>query len=234
MTDTKPTVVLVHGAFADSSSWSGVVERLQRQGHPVLAVANPLRGLESDAAYVADVVNSVSGPVVLVGHSYGGVLITRAAGRTPNVEALVYIAAFQPETGESALELSTRFPGGKLGPETTDVLVHDGEPELSIKAEDFREVFAADVPEAAVLAATQRPVVQRALTTPLEGEPAWRRLPSWALVATGDNAIPAAAQEFMAERASSHVERVDASHAVSVSRPDAVADIILAAARATR
>jgi pimeloyl-ACP methyl ester carboxylesterase len=234
--DPKPTVVLVHGAFADSSSWNGVVSRLQKRGYPVLAVANPLRGLESDAAYVADVVNSVPGPVVLAGHSYGGALISLAATSTPNVRALVYVAAFQPDTGDSALDLSGRFPGGKLGPDTTNVLVHDGEPELSIKPADFREVFAADVPAAdtRVLAATQRPVAQRALAAGLPGTPAWRSLPSWALIATQDNAIPAAAQEFMAERAGSHVERVRASHAVSVSAPGAVADLITEAARATR
>jgi pimeloyl-ACP methyl ester carboxylesterase len=232
MSTPKQTIVLVHGAFADSSSWNGVVPRLREQGHEVVAVANPLRGLEGDAAYVASVVRSVAGPVVLVGHSYGGVLISHAARELTNVEALVYIAAFQPDTDESALALATRFPGAKLGPDTTSVLVHDGEPELRINAADFREVFAGDLPAdtTATMAATQRPVAERALTTGLPGKPAWRELPSWALVATADNAIPAEAQEFMAERAGSHVVRVDASHAVSVSRPDAVADLVLAAA----
>ncbi|WP_307867863.1 alpha/beta fold hydrolase [Umezawaea beigongshangensis] len=234
--DPKPTVVLVHGAFADSSSWNDVVSRLQKRGYPVLAVANPLRGLESDAAHVADVVNSVPGPVVLAGHSYGGALITLAATSTPNVRALAYVAAFQPDTGESALGLSGQFPGSKLGPDTTNVLDHGGEPELSIKPADFREVFAADVPaaDARVMAVTQRPVAQQALAAGLPGTPAWKSLPSWALIATQDNAIPAAAQEFMAERAGSHVERVRASHAVSVSEPGAVTDLIVEAARATR
>jgi pimeloyl-ACP methyl ester carboxylesterase len=232
---SKPTVVLVHGAFADSSSWTGVVAKLQEQGYPVVAVANPLRGVESDAAYVADVVNGVSGPVVLAGHSYGGALISRAATSTPNVRALVYIAAFQPDAGESVFELSGRYPGAKLGPETTNVLVHDGKAELSIKPEDFAEVFAADVPAAtaAVMAVTQRPVAQQALAAPFEGTPAWTKLPSWTLVANQDNAIPAAAQEFMAERAKSTVRRIDASHAVAVSQPEVVAEVIIAAAAAT-
>ena len=232
---SKPTVVLVHGAFADSSSWTGVVAKLQELGYPVVAVANPLRGVESDAAYVADVVNGVSGPVVLAGHSYGGALISRAATSTPNVRALVYIAAFQPDAGESVFELSGRYPGAKLGPETTNVLVHDGQPELSIKPEDFAEVFAADVPAAtaAIMAVTQRPVAEQALAAPFDGTPAWSKLPSWTLVANQDNAIPAAAQEFMAERASSTVRRIDASHAVAVSQPEVVAEVIVAAATAT-
>ncbi|WP_158846580.1 alpha/beta fold hydrolase [Saccharothrix deserti] len=235
MSSKNPTVVLVHGAFADSSSWNGVVALLQDRGYEVVAVSNPLRGVDSDAAYVASVAKAVDGPVVLVGHSYGGVLISRAAQELPNVDALVYIAAFQPDTGDSALGLATRFPGAKLGPDTTAVLVHDGEPELRIKSEDFRDVFAGDLPAdtTRVMAATQRPVTEKALTTGLSGEPAWRRLPSWALVATQDNAIPAQAQEFMAERAGSKTVRVDASHAVAVSNPDAVADLILEAAKAT-
>ncbi|MFI5586049.1 alpha/beta fold hydrolase [Amycolatopsis sp. NPDC051758] len=232
---SKPTIVLVHGAFADSSSWTGVVSKLQEQGYPVVAVANPLRGVESDAAYVADVVKSVEGPVVLAGHSYGGALITRAATETPNVRALVYIAAFQPDAGESVFELSGRYPGAKLGPETTNVLVHNGEPELAIKPADFAEVFAGDVPAAtaAILAVTQRPVAQQALAAPFEGTPAWSKLPSWTLVANQDNAIPAKAQEFMAERASSTVRHIDASHAVAVSQPEVVAEVIVAAATAT-
>ncbi|MEU8637703.1 alpha/beta hydrolase [Amycolatopsis sp. NPDC048633] len=232
---SKPTIVLVHGAFADSSSWTGVVAKLQEQGFSVKAVANPLHGVESDAAYVADVVKSVDGPVVLAGHSYGGALITRAATDTPNVRALVYIAAFQPDAGESVFELSGRYPGAKLGPETTNVLVHDDEPELSIKPADFAEVFAADVPAetAAILAVAQRPVAQQALAAPFEGTPAWSKLPSWTLIANQDNAIPAAAQEFMAERASSTVRRIDASHAVAVSQPATVAEVIVAAADGT-
>ncbi|MBP2478409.1 pimeloyl-ACP methyl ester carboxylesterase [Crossiella equi] len=229
---TKPTIVLVHGAFADSSSWNGVIPQLQAQGHRVVAAANPLRGITTDAAHVADIANDIDGPVVLAGHSYGGVLITKAAAQAPNVKALVYIAAFQPDNGESVFELSGKFAGAKLGPATTNVLVHDGQPELSIKPEDFAEVFAADVPaaEAATLAVTQRPVAEQALAAAFDGEPAWRTLPSRALIANQDNAIPAEAQEFMAARAGSTVRRVDASHAVSVSQPRVVAEVILAAA----
>lgn len=222
----NPTVVLVHGAFADSSSWSGVVERLQGAGYPVIAVANPLRGLESDAAHVAEVVESVPGPVVLVGHSYGGVLISAAA--RDNVSALVYVAAFQPDTGENALELSGKFPGGKLGPDTLNQIGGD----LYIKQESFAEVFAADVPQAAVLAATQRPVFGGALGDEFPDEPAWRTKPSWALIASDDNAIPAEAQRFMSARAGSHTVEVAASHAVSVSQPQAVFDLITEAASA--
>jgi len=228
----KPTIVLVHGAFAESASWNGVIQRLHTAGHRVIAAGNPLRSLTTDAAAVADLLDSIKGPVVLAGHSYGGALITRAATDAPNVQALVYIAAFQPDAGESVFELSGRYPGAKLGPETTNVLTHDGEPELSIKPEDFAEVFAADVPAAtaAILAVTQRPVAQQALAAPFEGTPAWSKLPSWTLIANQDNAIPAQAQEFMAERASSTVRRIDASHAVAVSRPEVVAEVILAAA----
>lgn len=217
----NPTVVLVHGAFADSSAWNGVVERLQGEGLPVIAVANPLRGLENDAKAVSDVVESVEGPVVLVGHSYGGVLISRAARE--NVKALVYVAAFQPEAGENALALSGQFPGGKLGPDTLNQIGGD----LYIKQESFAEVFAADVPaDNAVLAATQRPAFAQALADEFPGEPAWKKIPSWALVATQDNAIPAEAQRFMAKRAGSTVVEVEASHAVSVSQPQAVFDLI--------
>ncbi|WP_425246349.1 alpha/beta fold hydrolase [Streptomyces sp. NEAU-NA10] len=234
--NTTPTIVLVHGAFGDSTMWNGVVARLQERGYTTVAAANPLRGLESDAQYVATVSKAVDGPVVLVGHSYAGAVITRAAREASNVDALVYVAAFQPDEGESALENAARFPGAKMGPDTTAVIEHDGEPELRILPEHFRDVIAGDLPEAttSVLAVTQRPVRQQALTAELSGEPAWRTLPSWALIATQDNAIPAQAQEFMAERAGSHVVRLEASHAVSISQPDAVADLIVEAARTTR
>ncbi|HEV7976689.1 alpha/beta hydrolase [Amycolatopsis sp.] len=230
---SKPTVVLVHGAFADSSSWNGVVERLQRRGYPVLAPANPLRGLESDQAYVSAVLKSVTGPIVLVGHSYGGAVISGAAKDNPQVKALVFIAAFAPETGESALELSGKFPGSKLGPDTSTPLAYPGGTELSINPANYRDVFAGDLSReaAAVGAATQRPVDVSALGAPFVGVPAWKTVPSWALVATNDNAIPAAAERFMAKRANAHTVEVKASHSVAVSRPDAVADLIQDAAR---
>ncbi|MFJ9895958.1 alpha/beta fold hydrolase [Streptomyces sp. NPDC091280] len=235
-TPTTPTIVLVHGAFGDSGMWKGVVSKLQAQGYTTLAVANPLRGLESDAQYAAAVTRSVDGPVVLVGHSYAGAIISRAARDASNVEALVYVAAFQPDEGESALENASRFPGAKMGPDTTVATEYEGEPELRILPEHYQDVIAGDLPAETtdVLAVTQRPVRVQALTAELSGRPAWRGLPSWAVVATQDHAIPAQAQEFMAERAGSTVVRVEASHAVSISQPDAVAEVIIEAAKATR
>ncbi|MFI5964645.1 alpha/beta fold hydrolase [Streptomyces asoensis] len=233
---TTPTIVFVHGAFGDSGMWKGAVAKLQAQGYTTLAVANPLRGLESDAGYAATVARSVDGPVVLVGHSYAGAVITRAARDASNVRALVYVAAFQPDEGESCLENASRFPGAKMGPDTTVATEHEGEPELRILPEHYRDVIAGDLPDEAtdVLAVTQRSVRVQALTAELSGPPAWRTLPSWAVLATQDNAIPGRAQEFMAERAGSHVVRVEASHAVAISRPDAVADLVIEAAEATR
>ncbi|NDK92236.1 alpha/beta hydrolase [Gordonia desulfuricans] len=228
---SNPTIVLVHGAFADSSSWSDVIPQLWSRGFDVVAAPNLLRDVNGDAEYVSSIVRAVDGPVVLVGHSYGGVVITRAAQQLPNVKGLVYIAAYQPDTGENAFGLSGATA---LGAETSTVLTHAGEPELRVNADSFGDVIAGDVASERVrLSATiQRPVTQKALTADLEGEPAWRTLPSWALIATQDNAIPLKEQEFMAARAGSHIVRVDASHAVATSRPEAVADIIAEAARA--
>ncbi|MFJ4541936.1 alpha/beta fold hydrolase [Streptomyces tibetensis] len=234
---TTPTIVLVHGAFGDSGMWKGVIAKLQSQGYTSLAVANPLRGLESDAQYTATITKSVDGPVVLVGHSYAGAIITRAARDASNVEALVYVAAYQPDEGESCLDnAASHFPGAKMGPDVTLATEHDGEPELRVLPEHYRDVIAGDLPAEVtdVLAVTQRSVRVQALTAELSGTPAWRTLPSWAVVATQDHAIPGQAQEFMAERAGSHIVRIDASHAVSISQPDAVADLIIEAAKATR
>ncbi|MFF4243798.1 alpha/beta fold hydrolase [Streptomyces sp. NPDC001822] len=234
----KPTVVLVHGAFADSSSWNGVIQRLRHDGYPVVAPANPLRGLTSDADYLHSFLKSVKGPVVLAGHSYGGAVMSRAAADAPNVKALVYIAAFAPDKGETALALSNKFPGSTLG----DVLNPVSFPlagggtgtDLYIKADAFQRQFAADVPTATadLMAATQRPVAVSALEEEAT-EAAWKTIPSWNLVTTQDLNIPVAAQRFMAERAQSHTTEIDASHAVTVSRPDAVADLIVQAARST-
>ncbi|MFD7440107.1 alpha/beta fold hydrolase [Streptomyces sp. NPDC059909] len=236
--EKKPTVVLVHGAFADSSSWNGVVKRLQRAGYPVVAPANPLRGLTSDAEYVHSVLKSVHGPVVLVGHSYGGAVISEAAADDPQVKALVYIAAFTPEKGESALELSSKFPGSTLGPTLNSVpfpLPGGGTgTDLYINADKFHDQFAADVPTSVtdLMAATQRPVAASALEEKAT-KAAWKTIPSWSLVATEDYNIPPAAQRFMAQRAGSHTVEVKASHAVSVSRPGAVTRVIEQAAQAT-
>ncbi|MGW4355877.1 alpha/beta fold hydrolase [Nocardia sp. NPDC004582] len=234
---TTPTVVLVHGAFADSSSWNGVIETLAAEGIPVLAAANPLRGLTSDADYIASVVDSVDGPVVLVGHSYGGSVISVAAQGKSQVTALVYVAAFIPEIGESALELTDKFPGSTLGPTTRPATYRgtDGSEatELYIRREEFPQQFAADVPTAATMAVTQRPVALAALAEPAAAA-AWRTIPAFALLTTADKNIPVAAQRFMAERADAHTIEVDASHAVTVSRPDAVAGLILRAVRPDR
>ncbi|BCY08382.1 alpha/beta fold hydrolase [Actinoplanes sp. L3-i22] len=229
----EPVVVLVHGAFAESASWDGVLERLAEQGVTAVAAANPLRSLERDAAYVRDVVASLERPVVLAGHSYGGQVITQAAGRNPYVKGLVFVSAFAPDTGESALELSGRFPGSTLGDAVTARPLTEGGVELSIDVARFPEQFAADVdPEvAALMAATQRPVAERALAAGLVGEPAWRTLPSWFVWGDADRNIPAAALRFMAERAQGRELReiAGAGHALTVSQPGAVAETILKA-----
>jgi len=229
-----PTVVLVHGAFADSSSWNGVAERLRAQDHSVIAAANPLRGLDSDAAYIASVLRTVAGPCVLVGHSYGGSVITVAAATSPNVTALVYIAAFIPDHGESALELTDKFPGSTLGPTTrpAEYPLPDGSTgtELYIRQEEFHQQFAADVPATTgeLMAVTQRPVALAALQEPAAAA-AWQSIPAFALLTTQDKNIPILTQRFMAERAAASTVEIVASHAVSVSQPQAVADLIASA-----
>lgn len=229
---SKPTIVLVHGAFADASAWSGVTPMLWERGYDVIAAPNLLRDLDGDAEYVKTIVRDVQGPVVLVGHSYAGAVITRAAQDLPNVQSLVYVAAYQPDTGEDVFTLSG--PDTKLGEKTSTPVVHDGEPELRVNADSFGDVLAGDVDPQRVrfLAASQRPTALKALTGALEGEPAWKKLPSWALLATADRAIPLSQQEFMAERAGSTISRVESSHAVAISHPEAVTDVIVAAATA--
>ncbi|BBC32188.1 Alpha/beta hydrolase [Streptomyces graminofaciens] len=228
----------MHGAFADAGSWSGVIAELQNQGIPVLAPPNPLRGLASDAAYIASVAAQIDGPVVLVGHSYGGALIT-VAGTTENVVGLVYVAAYVPEQGESLGELQGRFPLAPLGANLKQWTypVEGGEPavEVTIEAAAFPEIFAADVPAPVtkVLAVAQRPLAAAAFTEQAAAA-AWRTKPSWALVAGADEAINPDVQRFGAERAGAKVvELAGASHAVAVSQPKAVADLIHDAVRAT-
>jgi pimeloyl-ACP methyl ester carboxylesterase len=238
MSSTQPTVVLVHGAFADSSSWNGVIARLQADGYPVIAAANPLRSLRGDAELVRDVLDGVDGPVVVAGHSYGGSVLSEAAAGHPRVQALVYVASFLLDEGESTGELAGKYPGNELGTALRPVPVRgpDGRTvdDLWIEQEKFHAIFAADVPAdvAALMAVTQRPITADALADKAT-RAAWKTVPSWTLVTLQDLAVPAAAQRFMAERASSHVVEVDASHAVTVSRPDEVARVIGAAARAT-
>ncbi|QFZ19026.1 alpha/beta fold hydrolase [Saccharothrix syringae] len=238
MSSENPTVVLVHGAFADGSSWARVIDRLRAHGVDALAVSNPLRGLAHDGDYVASVVDQLDGPVVLVGHSYGGPVITHAATRAPNAKALVYVASFGIDKGESALGSVEGFPPVELNTSLVQHRFPDGQGtdvELTIRRDAFPGVFAADLPAdfTATAAVSQRPVAARALTEPLSVEPAWRTLPSWFLVATADNAIHPDSQRAAAERLGATAVEVDGSHAVAVSRPDEVADLILAAVRAT-
>ncbi len=232
----KPTVVLVHGAFADSSSWNGVVKILEKDGYPVIAAANPLRSVKGDAQSVADVLASVKTPVVLVGHSYGGPVISEAAYGNANVKALVYVAAFAPEKGETAAELSGRFPGSTLGPTlSAPVELADGGKDLYIQQDKFHDQFAADVSpaDAKLMAATQRPVTVAALNEAAT-ESAWKTVPSYFVYGDQDKNIPAQALAFMAERAHSKQTVVvkGASHVVMVSNPKAVASLIETAAAA--
>ncbi|MEV0136413.1 alpha/beta hydrolase [Dactylosporangium sp. NPDC050688] len=231
----KPTVVLVHGAFADSSGWNRVTRQLLRDGYPVVAAANPLRGVASDAAQIKALLQSIDGPIVLVGHSYGGIVISDAATGNPNVKALVYVAAFSPEQGESAFELSSKFPGSTLGDTLRPVPLPDGNVDLYVDQKLFHQQFAADAPaqEAALMAVSQRPVTAAALNEGA-GAPAWHTIPSYHLIAEADKNIPAQLQHFMAERAHGVTQSVEgASHAVFVSQPGTTAAFIERAARGT-
>lgn len=231
----KPTIVFVHGAFADSSSWNAVVAQLQKDGYATRAVANPLRSVSDDARLVSDVLTGIDGPVVLVGHSYGGQVISAAANGHANVKSLVYVAAFAPEAGESVAELSGKFPGGTLGEALAPpVRLADGGIDLSIDQAKFHAQFAHDVPagEAALMAVAQRPITEAALTEKAS-EPAWKALPSYFVYGDGDRNIPAQALAFMAERAGSRRTVVveGASHVVMISQPRTVAELIVEAAR---
>jgi pimeloyl-ACP methyl ester carboxylesterase len=230
----KPTIVLVAGAFEDSTSWSGEITRLERDGYPVIAPAVPLRGVASDSAYLTSLVRSIDGPVVLVGHSYGGLLITEtAASDSKQVKALVYTAAFIPAAGETANQLITQFPGSLLGPSTTySVAIPDGGTDTYVKPADFRALFAGDssASDAAVDAATQRPIESSALGEPVAaGVPAG--VPVYAIVASQDKAIPPAAELFEAKRAGATISTVDSAHDLPSSHPGAVTAEIERAAR---
>ncbi len=232
----KPTVVLVHGAFADSSSWNGVIAALQHDGYPVVAAPDNLRGVRADAEIVADVVKGISGPVVLVGHSYGGSVISEAAEGTPNVKALVYVSAFAPDAGETALGLTGKFPGSTLGPTLAPpVPLTAGGNDLYIQQARFPAQFAADVPlaQARLMAVGQRPIAEAALSEPSTA-PAWKHVPSWFVYGDADRNIPPAAMKFMAKRAGAQETLVvkGASHVVMVSHPGQVAQLIERAAMA--
>ncbi len=235
---TEPTIVLVHGAFADASSWNGVVERLQEQGHTVVAPANPLRGIAADSAYIASVVAQIEGPVLLVGHSYGGAVITNAATNATNVVGLVYVAAFAPDEGERLIDVENGSRDSVLNSALVELTYPTGQGsetavEFAIDPALFREAFAADLPErqTAVMAATQRPVAAAAFTEP-SGPPAWKSLPSWAVVATGDKAAGADVVRSMAQRAGADITELEGSHVIMISRPEAVTEVILEALHA--
>ncbi|MBZ0291079.1 MAG: alpha/beta hydrolase [Anaerolineae bacterium] len=233
--NTKPTIVLIHGAFADSSSWNGIISTLLAQNYPVVAASNPLRGLKNDAAELASLLTSIEGPVVLVGHSYGGMLISNAAHGNGQIQALVFVAAFVPDEGETAAQLASRFPGSTLGETLTPVALADGGTDLYIQQERFHAQFAADLPEsqARLMAASQRPVTELALNEQSD-VPTWKTVPSWFIWGDGDQNIPPAALRWMSERAGGRelVEVAGASHALAVSRAELVADLILRAAQA--
>ena len=235
MADETPTVVLVHGAFADASSWNGVVELLQAKGVKVTAPPNPLRGIAIDSAYIAGALSQIRGPILAVGHSYGGAVLTNAATKADNVLGLVYVAAFAPDEGEVLGEVTAgskdsvldtalvplQYPSGDGGQSAT---------EFAIDPAKFRDAFAADLPaeQTAVMAATQRPVAEAAFSEP-SGPPAWKHLPSWAAVASSDTAAGTDVIRSMAQRAGATITDLEGSHVIMISQPQAVTDVILEA-----
>ena len=231
----RPTIVLVHGAFAESSSWDGVIDLLEARGERVVAAANPLRGLASDAAAVSDVVRTIEGPVVLVAHSYGGAVMSNVDPDAGEIVGLVYVNAFAPEPGESCFQLAAMYPGSMLGEETARPVPRgDGTTDLYISTDSFHDIFCQDVPapQAALMTATQRPVTQEALVEPSGERPLWKDIPSWFLIGEEDRIIPPELQRHMAHRARAQrtIAVEGASHTIAVSRPDATVHPILEAA----
>jgi pimeloyl-ACP methyl ester carboxylesterase len=231
----QPTVVLVHGAFADASGWNDVVAQLHAEGVRVMAPANPLRGISIDSAYIASYLEQIPGPVLAVGHSYGGAVITNAATKADNVIGLVYVAAFAPDEGERLIEIESDSKDSVLNSALMQLQYPTGEgeqtaTEFAIDPTKFHDAFAADLPEgqAAVMAATQRPVAESGFSEP-NGAPAWKDLPSWAVVATGDKAAGSDVVHSMAERAGAKITEVDASHVVMMSQPQVVVDVLQSA-----
>ncbi|MFJ5680191.1 alpha/beta fold hydrolase [Streptomyces sp. NPDC093097] len=235
-TTAKPTIVLVHGAFADASSWNGVVERLERRGYTVVAPANPLRGLYNDSAYIASVLDSIKGSLVLVGHPYGGALISSAAAGNGRVKSLVYVSALMPDVGESGMSLAPRFPS-ELGTATKSVPYRAGGglsgTDLYLRPDRLHQVFAADLPESTtrLMAVTQRPAATTAFSEKAKVA-AWKHIPSWFLVAKQDRTINPDQERFEAKRAGSHTVEIDSSHVAMIAHPEAVTDLVLQAAAA--
>jgi pimeloyl-ACP methyl ester carboxylesterase len=230
--------VLVHGAFADASSWNGVIERLQKAGVQVTAPANPLRGLTSDSAYLASLFSQISGPVLAVGHSYAGAVITNAATTASNVVGLVYVAAFAPDEGERLGEVESGSKDSVLSAALVPLHYPTGQGaqtavEFAVNPARFHEAFAADLPagQTAVMAATQRPVAEGAFSEP-SGPPAWKTLPAWTVVATGDKAAGSDVIRSMAKRAGAAITEVEGSHVIMISQPQVVTDVILIAVAA--
>ena len=238
MTDSTPTIVLVHGAFADAGSWAPTTEILLQAGTNVVAIANPLRGLHSDAAYVASVINQIPGPVLAVGHSYGGAVITNACASTPNVVGLVYVAAFAPDEGEKLIDRVAASTDSVLTTALvqTEYPTGNGEekaPEVIIDPEKFRAVFTADLPQlqSDLYGHSQRPIAVGSFTDET-GTPAWKSLPSWSAVATADTAAGSDLVLSMAQRAGATITEIDGSHVIMISQPQAVTDVILTALKA--
>jgi pimeloyl-ACP methyl ester carboxylesterase len=229
---SRPTVALVHGAFADSSGWNDVVGQLQAAGIAVRAISNPLRGITADAAYVASAIRQIPGPVLAVGHSYGGAIITNAAPKAGNVVGLVYVAAFAPDEGETLSDIEGGSTDSVLNTALLQLQYPAGQGtgtavEFAIDPARFHDAFAADLSEeqAAVMAATQRPVAAAGFTE-RNGTPAWKNLPSWAVVATGDKAAGSDVVRSMAQRAGAAITEVEGSHVIMISQPQAVTDVI--------
>ena len=234
----RPTVVLVHGAFADGSSWNGVIERLQAEGVQVTAPANPLRGIAIDSAYINSFFDQIPGPVLAVAHSYGGAVITNAATNANNVVGLVYVAAFAPDEGETLADIASNSSDSVVLSALVELQYPTGEGqetavEFTIDPEKFHEVFAADlsVEQTALMAATQRPLSGLPFSEPT-GVPAWKNLPSWAVVSSGDKVVGTDAVRSMAERAGAKITEAEGSHVIMVSQPQAVTDVILTAVAA--
>jgi pimeloyl-ACP methyl ester carboxylesterase len=232
---SRPTVVLVHGAFADGSSWNEVIKRLQAEGVQVTAPPNPLRGIAIDSAYIGSFLDQIAGPVLAVAHSYGGAVITNSATNANNVVGLVYVAAFAPDEGETLGAIASNSKDSVVFPALVELQYPTGEgqqtaAEVTIDPEKFHEVFAFDlsVEQSALMAATQRPLSELAFSEPT-GVPAWKKLPSWAVVSTGDKVVGTDAVRSMAERAGATITEVEGSHVIMMSQPQVVAETILSA-----